>query len=570
MANLDAVTKETQPHNITEESKNVSESQLGNGLIDDSQEQIVEKDDADYASTNSEDNVSKTQFLVVFAGLFLIVFLAALDGNIIAIAVPAIAKDFQSLSEISWLVTGFLISNTAVVPSYGKLADIFGRKAMLLTAVIIFELGSLLCGFALNMNMLIFARTLQGAGGGGVISLSLIIISDMVSIQERPKYQGIISAAFGVATIAGPLIGGIITESLSWRWNFFINVPIGIFAIVLCILFMKLKQLDKRSWRVKLKRVDFIGTFLLISTVITLLIPIQGGGTQFPWNSTIVFTMLPISAALLTLFVISQWKWAAEPLIPLRLFTKRYTIAPFAATFFLGMTIIPSMFYTPLFFQIMFNHDPLQAGEDTIPLVLSTIVFVIISGLFTARTGYYLPLLLIGSATAGIGTFLMSTMDENSYVWQRILYLILAGAGMGLCIQTVLLSCQLSVEEKDLSVVTALKSFWQAIGSVFGLAIASTYFSNVLESNIRSSLVGKDLSVPLDTFVEILSNNPLAIRSSYVPDDLRPALIHAFLQSIQKVFFLCVPFSALTFLAASCCDWKPMDVKRKRIIPEVE
>ncbi|KAJ3256134.1 hypothetical protein HK103_005703 [Boothiomyces macroporosus] len=505
---------------------------------------------------------SKSQFLIVFIGLFLIVFMAALDSNIIAIAIPSISKEFQSLSEVPWLFTGFLVGNTAFVPSYGKLADIFGRKAMVITAVTIFELGSLLCGFAVNMKMLIFARTLQGVGGGGVVSLSLIVISDMVSVQERPKYQSIISAAFGVATIVGPLVGGIITETLTWRWNFFLNLPFGLIAAVVCLLFMNLRELDRRSWRVKLVRVDFLGTFLLVSGVVMLLIPVQGGGTQFAWDSPTVITMLSISGVLLILFVYSQWKWAFEPLIPLRLFSNRHTAAPFVSTFFFGMTVTPPMFYTPLYFQIILNHDPLAAGEDTLPLLLSTIVCVIFSGMFIAKTGYYLPLLLFGSATAGVGMFLLSTMDEYSLVWQRIVYLIISGSGMGLCIQTILIACQLSVEEKDLSIVTALKSFWQTIGSVFGLAIVSTYFNNMLGSNIRDVLIEQNWNGSIQTLVDTISSNPLAIRSSNIPSELVAPLVHAVVLAFQKTFLICIPFAGLTFISALFCNWKPMEMKR--------
>ncbi|KAJ3319694.1 hypothetical protein HDV06_006110 [Boothiomyces sp. JEL0866] len=521
----------------------------------------------DVDETNGQPQLSKVEFLLIFVGLFFAVFLAALDQTIIGIAIPAIAKDFQSLSEVSWLGTAFLLTSTAFVPSYGKFADIFGRKVMILTAVTIFEIGSIICGAATDMNMLIIGRAIAGLGGGGVFSLTLIIISDLVPIYERPKYQGLIGAAFGAASVAGPLLGGFLTDNLSWRWNFYINVPIGAFAIAVCSIVLRLREPDQSSWRLKIKRIDFIGTFFLILAVVALLIPIQGGGTQFAWNSPIVIVLLSLSAPLIGLLVYSQWKWSNEPIIPLHLFKKRYTVAPFISTFFLGMTMLPAFFYVPLYFQIVLDHTAQKAGIDTFPLVIGLVVFVISSGLFAGKTGYYLPPILLGSILASVGTYLMSTLDETSSIWQRIFYLFIPGVGIGMCLQTELIACQDSVEEQDLSIVTALKSFWQSIGSVFGLAIASTYFNNVLQDKLREALAGVPLKVPLDTVVNIVSNNPLAIRSSYVPAQLTPVLVHAFVEAIQKLFLICVPFGILTFVSALFINWTPLDLSAKRAVP---
>ncbi|KAJ3319697.1 hypothetical protein HDV06_006113 [Boothiomyces sp. JEL0866] len=500
--------------------------------------------------SNGQPKLSKLEFTLIFVGLFMagelyiiLVFLASLDQTIIGIAIPAIAKEFQALSEISWLGTAFLLTNTAFIPSYAKFAEIFGRKTMILIAISIFEIGSIVCGAATDMT----SQNIK------VVKLS---------------YQGIIGAGFGMSSVAGPLLGGFLTDNISWRWNFYINVPIGAFAIIVCYFVLKLKEADESHFRQKLKRIDFVGTFFLIVSIVSLLIPIEGGGTQFAWSSATVITLLCLSGPFLLLFIYSQWKLANEPIVPLRIFKNRFIVAPLASTFFLGMSMVPLTYYTSLYFQIVLNHSAEQSGIDTIPLVMGLVALVILSGLFAGKTGHYFPCILLGSIMTGIGAYLMSTLDENSQAWQRIIYIMIPGFGLGMSLQTELIALQQAAEQKDQAVITAMKSFFQTIGGVFGLAIASSYFNNVLQSNLQSALSGSLLPMYLDEYVAIISNNPLFVWSPTFPlPNLVQPIIHAYVSAIGSMYFICLPFAAAMLFCTLFINMKPLSKANRKVAP---
>ncbi|KAJ3271673.1 hypothetical protein HDV01_006452 [Terramyces sp. JEL0728] len=446
----------------------------------------------DAAQSNAPPELTKLQFSLIFVGLFLAVFLASLDQTIVGIAIPAIAKDFKALSEISWLGTAFLLTNTAFIPSYAKFAEIFGRKVMILVAISIFEIGSIVCGAATDMT--------------------------------------------------------------------------SAFAIIVCYFVLKLKEVDQSDFSQKVKRIDFIGTFFLIVTIISLLIPIEGGGTQFAWSSAAVITLLCLSGPFLALFIYSQWKWAKEPIVPLRIFKNRYIVAPLVSTLFLGMSMVPLTYYTSLYFQIVLNHSAEQSGIDTIPLVMGLVALVILSGLFAGKTGHYFPCIILGSIMTGIGAYLMSTLDENSQTWQRILYIMIPGFGLGMSLQTELIALQQAADEKDQAVITAMKSFFQTIGGVFGLAIASSYFNNVLQTNLESALSAYLQPAYVDEYVAIISNNPLYVWSPSFPFPPSP-FIHAYVNAIGKMYFICVPFSAAMLFSSLFIDMKPLSAANRKVTP---
>ncbi|KAL2915075.1 hypothetical protein HK105_205399 [Polyrhizophydium stewartii] len=249
------------------------------------------------------------EFALILLGLAMAVFLASLDQTIVSVAIPAVAKEFKSLDEIAWIGAAFFLTSTAFIPTYGKLADIFGRKPVFLLAVGVFEIGSIMCGASTSMKMLIISRAIAGLGGGGIFSLAIIIISDLVPLKDRAKYQGLIAACFGLASVAGPLLGGLFTDKLSWRWNFYINGPLGAVTIVVAMFILKLPHTGG-DWRESFARVDFLGTTVLVAGVITFLIPIQGGGTLYEWNSPTVISLFIVGAVLLIAFVLIELRVA--------------------------------------------------------------------------------------------------------------------------------------------------------------------------------------------------------------------------------------------------------------------
>ncbi|KAJ3284918.1 hypothetical protein HK104_009714, partial [Borealophlyctis nickersoniae] len=411
-------------------------------------------------TTTAEDDdvpavqITKLQFSFIMVGLALAVFLAALDQTIIAIAIPAIATELKGFSEIAWIGTAYFLTSTAFMPSYGKFADIFGRKPVFLFSIVVFELGSMLCGAATSMNMLIAARGIAGLGGGGIFSMCIIIIGDLTPIRERGKYMGIIAACFGVASVAGPLLGGVFTEHVSWRWTFYINGPIGVVTLIVSIFLLKFPPVQGDIWA-KLKRVDIPGTLLLVLAVIFILIPLQGGGSQYAWDSATVIGLFIAGAVTTGLFILVEMKYAVEPVIPFELFKSKDVLTVFGSAFGLGLSFMPLIFYAPMYFQVVKGISPTDAGIQTFPLILGVVIFSLVTGAASAITGYYMPFIPLGGLMISLGSGLMATLDEDSNLGSQIGFLLIAGVGIGLAIQTVLMGAQASVGEELLAVVSS-------------------------------------------------------------------------------------------------------------------
>ncbi|KAJ3296318.1 hypothetical protein HDU79_007002 [Rhizoclosmatium sp. JEL0117] len=489
------------------------------------------------------------EFVLVFIGLALAVFLAALDQTIVAVALQAIANEFQSLDQINWIGTGYFLTATAFIPVYGQLADIFGRKSIFLLAIGIFELGSLLCGVATSMNMLIAARAIAGVGGSGIFSLAIIIISDLTSVRDRGKYLGLIGACYGLASVAGPLLGGVFVDHVTWRWVFYINLPIGAFTVGVIVAFLKLRKIGSGSLMESFKKVDVLGTVLLVASVICLLIPIQGGGSQYAWNSPLVISLFVVGSILLIAFLYVEGWVATNPVLSFELFKNRKALAVFATTFFLGCAFFILVFYSPLWFQIVLGSTATDAGVHTIPLIMGLVIFSITTGVVATTTGLFYFFLPASAIILMIGSGLMTTMDENAATWKQIVYLLIAGVGVGCGIQTNLIAGQVSVPAEMLSIVTSTTNFFQTIGAVIGIAICSSLFNNNLAGNIASALVQYNATLTLidGASPDIIFKDSSSIHNpALVPHDspLQQALIHGYLETLRTLFYLPIGFGA--------------------------
>ncbi|KAJ1548458.1 hypothetical protein HK405_003111 [Cladochytrium tenue] len=506
-------------------------------------EDAMEKNAVPVADDQARERQARgPMFFLLLVGLSMAVFLAALDQTIVGVALTAIAEEFDSLGQVSWVGTAYLLTQTA---------DIFGRKPVFLTAIFIFELGSALCGAAANMNMLIAARAIAGVGGAGIFSLVIIIISDLVPIEHRGSYNGVISACFGIASIAGPLVGGVFVDKISWRWVFYINLPFGGVAALMSIFLLRLPPRPGSGDFIRgLLRVDWLGTSLLVAAVVCLLIPLQAGGSLYAWNSPVVIALFSAGVTLLAAFVAVETLVAVAPVIPPALYRDRRVAAACAAAAGLGANFFALVFYAPVWFEVVRNLSATAAGVRVIPLVLGCVVMSLTVGFASSATGYAYIFIPLSTAPLAVGIGLLSSLTEESLLWQEILYTLLIGFGIGCSIQTILLVGQATVPIEMISTVTANINFWQTIGGVIALAICSATFNNELPVLVSAELAAANATLPDDLPVQDLFASPALIWSAAVPDAARLPVVRGFVRAFAVVFRVCVGFACAQLLAS--------------------
>ncbi|CAG8433802.1 12491_t:CDS:2 [Ambispora gerdemannii] len=488
----------------------------------------------------SSTHLKGIELFLVMVGLGFGVFLASLDQTIVATALPQIASDFNALDQIAWVANSYLLTTTAFQPTYGKLSDIFGRKATFLFAIVVFELGSLLCGVAQNITSMIVFRAIAGMGGGGILSLVVIIISDIVPHHDRGKYQGLIGAVYGAASLVGPLLGGVFTDHVTWRWCFFINLPFGTIAAAAVIKYLNFPK-PKGSLINKIKRLDWWGTLVVMAATIALLLPLNWGGNTYEWTSPIIIVLLVVGALLFVLFGYVEGWIAVEPVAPSRLFKDRAVLACFSVIFFNGMTFFAMIYYLPLYFQVVKGESATTSGLELLPFVLGVMVSSIGVGQTISRkanTRIQL-LVLLGGTLITVGAGLASLLNEHSSRGKQIIFILLPGLGVGFIIQTTLLFCHAAVDYKDIATVTSMLVFFRSIGGVFGVAIIGTVFNNELSNRIEALKLGISAdAVKSSTYLKSL------------PLNLREPVIHEYVETLRISYHAMVPAGVLCFLSA--------------------
>lgn len=489
---------------------------------------------------------------LIFAALMVSMLLSSLNQTVLSTALPTIVGELNGVEHMSWVITAFILASTIMMPVYGKLGDIFGRKPLLIFAISVFLVGSFLGAIAPDMNMLILARAVQGIGGGGLMILSQAIIADVVPARERGKYMGVMGGVFAFSSVAGPLIGGWLTEGPGWRWAFWMNVPLGAIALIAAAMLLHIHK-PVHETRPK---IDYLGMILIAIATAALVLVATWGGSQYAWNSVEILSLIVIGIVAAVLFVWTESK-ASNPIIPLQLFkNKNFNLTTFAGLL-VGIAMFGAIGYMPTYLQMVTGYGPSEAGLLMIPMMASLLIVSIITGRYVTATGRYKKVMIAGTVVTGLGLFLLSTLHVDAPVWLICVFLAVMGVGLGAAMQLLTLVAQNSFPNSMVGTATAGQNYFRQVGATLGSAIVGSVFASRLKDILAERLPANAGGGHAGS-----SLTPAVVNS--LPEQIRDIVVGAYNEALIPLFLWLVPVVLIGVVALFFIEEKPLATKIER------
>ena len=509
---------------------------------------------------DSNGYLSHRQILTVMAGLMTGMFLAALDQSIVSTALPRITSELGGLDKLSWVVTAYMLAATASTPLWGKISDLYGRRLLFQIAIVTFVIGSLMSGFSQNIEQLIAFRAVQGLGGGGLIALALATIGDVIPPRERGRYQGYFAAVFGASSILGPVLGGFFADGPGWQWIFFMNVPIGIVALVVTTSALKMPHVRREH------TIDYLGAALVVGAVTSVLLYTAWAGPDHGWGSALALGLLGAGLLLAVVFVLVERR-AVEPILPMQLFRNSIFAIANAFGFLIGIAMFGSMIFIPVYLQVVKGFSPTESGLALLPMVVGLFTTSIAAGQIMSRTGRYKLFPIMGSAIVLVALLMLSRLTAHSPYWYAAISIYVMGAGLGLTMQVLVTVVQNAVDRRDMGVATSSVTFFRQMGGSFGTALFGAVLASRLSVHIADALKHAPAAVAAKAgHMGDVTNNVQAIKSLREP--LHGLITGAFASSLHDTFLSAVPLVAVAFVVSLFLKEKPLRERDAAPAPE--
>ena len=480
---------------------------------------------------------SHRQIQIIMIGLMSGMLLSALDGSIVGTALPRIVSDLGGLNHLTWVVTAYLLASTAVTPLWGKISDLYGRRLIFQTTIIVFLIGSALCGLATSMPQLIAFRAIQGIGGGGLMAIAFAVMGDVIPARERGRYSGYMSAVFGTSSVAGPLIGGWLTDAISWRWIFYINLPIGIAALVVTSMALRMPVVKRNP------KIDYLGASVIVAATTSLLLYLNWAGEHFGWSDPSALAFVAAFVLLSIAFVFIELR-AEEPIIPMHLFKNKIFTVGNIFGFLIGTALFGGAIFLPLYLQTVHGMSPTESGLAMLPMMLGMFSMSILSGQLLVRTGRYKIYPIIGSAILGVAFFLLSTIQVDTPYWNVALFAFTFGTGLGLSMMTIVTPIQNAVDLRDMGVATSATPFGRSLGGAIGAALFGAIMTNRLAVYLTDELGA--LAGGGTSGGEVNMNDVQAIQA--LPEPIKTEVLTAYTHAISDIYLYALPLIVVAFV----------------------